>query len=298
MMLKNLVMNKNVAMAMLKTQKHSPTLLFGAGVVGVVGTVVLSSRATLRVGDILDETNKNLEMIASVDENHPKYEEYSEQDRTRDKAIVYTQTALKIGKLYLPAFALGVISIGCLTGSHHILSRRNVALSAAYAGLEKTFKEYRGRVIESIGEEKEAHIWQPMEKVDAVDPETGKKVKLEVKSATGGSPYKVLFDEFNKNWNPEVQYNQFFLQSQQNFANDKLRANGFLFLNEVHELLGLEKTKAGQIVGWVWNGDGDNYVSFGIFEDNNAGMLFATGQERSIWLDFNVDGPVLDILED
>ena len=286
-----LPVNKTVALSLLKVQKQSPTLLFGAGVVGVVGTVVLASKATLKLSDILEDTSVTLNKINTLE-----HDDYSPEDRVKDKAIAYTQSSLKIAKLYAPAFAVGVISIGALTGSHHILSRRNVALSAAYAGAERALRDYRGRVIDSIGVEKEAVIWQPTETVDAVDEE-GKKVKVKVPTAAGGSPYKVLFDERNANWNSQSEYNQIFIQAQQNYANDLLRAKGHVFLNEVHSMLGLEPTKAGQIVGWVLNGDGDNFIDFGVFANGYEGMRFVTGQERSIWLDFNVDGDVLNILD-
>lgn len=281
---------KNAAMTMLKVQKHSPTILFSAGVVGVVGTVVLASRATLRLSDIVDETAKTVEKI-----NTTESDDYSHEDRVKDKAIVYTKVALDVSKLYGPAFILGVVSIGCLTGSHTILTRRNAALGAAYAGVEKAFREYRGRVIDEIGEEKESKIWQPVEVVDAVDSE-GKKSKVGLPTAAGGSPYKVVFDETNKNWSKDTDYNQFFIQTQQNFANDLLRARGYVFLNDVYEMLGIPRTKAGQIVGWVADGKGDNFIDFGVFANSYEGMRFVTGAERSIWLDFNVDGNILDLI--
>ena len=291
-MLTKLPFNKDITLALLKVQKQSPTLLFAGGVVGVVGTVVLASKATLKLSDILEDTSVTLNKINTLE-----HDDYSPEDRVKDKAIAYTQSSLKIVKLYTPAIAVGVISIAALTGSHQILSRRNVALTAAYAGVEKTLRDYRGRVIETIGVDKESAIWQPTESVDAVDEE-GKKVKVKVPTAVGGSPYKVLFDERNPNWNREHEYNAIFIQAQQNYANDLLRAKGHVFLNDVHDMLGLERTRAGQIVGWVLNGDGDNFIDFGIFANGYDGMAFVNGTQKNVWLDFNVDGNVLDILED
>lgn len=290
-MIKKLPINKDMALTLLKVQKNSPTLLFGAGVVGVVTTVVLASKATLQLNDIVEDTSVLVNKI-----NDLEHKDYSPEDKVKDKAIAYTQSGLKIAKLYAPAFAVGVVSIGCLTGSHQILTRRNVALSAAYAGAEKALRDYRGRVVESIGAEKESKIWQPVEMVDTIG-EDGKKTKAPTITAKGGSPYKVLFGEHNPNWNDQAEYNQIFIQAQQNYANDLLRARGYVFLNDVHEMLGLERTKAGQIVGWVLNGSGDNFIDFGVFADNYQGMRFVSGDERSIWLDFNVDGNVLDILD-
>ena len=292
-MLANLPGGARVALAVLKAQKHSPNLLFGAGVVGVVSTVVLASRATLKLNDIVDEASKDL---ARIDEL--VHEDYSDKDKVKDRTIVYSRTALSVSKIYAPALIIGVISIGCLTGSHQILTRRNVALTAAYAGAERALREYRERVISELGPEKEQKIWQPTETVEGVN-EDGKKTKIELPTKHGGSPYKQLFDEFNRNWNKDWDYNRIFLSSQQNYANDLLRSRGYVFLNEVHDMLGLERTKAGQIVGWVWNGNGDSYIDFGVFSGASPysqAMKFVMGDERSIWLDFNVDGAVLDIV--
>lgn len=291
--MKNLIsadMSRRLAGAVLKTKAQSPAILFGAGVVGVVSTVVLASKATLKLEDILDDTNEKLEMVKTL--NHDKY---SEQDRAKDKAVVYTQTVMNISKLYAPAVGIGILSIAALTGSHHILTKRNAALTAAYAGLDRALRDYRGRVSDEIGVEREARIWQPTEKLDATTEE-GKKVKVEVATERGGSPYKVVFDETNPNWQRADEYNQIFIQAQQSYANDLLRAKGHVFLNDVHDMLGLPRTKAGQIVGWVDGGEGDNYIDFGVFNNLERGMRFVSGDERSIWLDFNVDGPVLDLL--
>lgn len=286
----NFQLPREVSMALLKANKNSPTILFGAGVVGVVGTVVLASKATLKLSDIVDESAATLDKINTVE-----HADYSDQDRQKDKVIVYTKTALDITKLYAPAISLGVISVGLLAGSHNILNRRNVALSAAYKGLDKAYREYRERVADEIGIEREQKIWRKSDAVAVID-EDGKKSKVQVHNGTGGSPYKAVFDELNPNWQKSAEYNTLFISGMQNYANDLLRARGYVFLNDVHDLLGIERTKAGQIVGWVWNGDGDNYIDFGVFSNIGDGMRFVKGEEMAIWLDFNVDGEVLDYL--
>jgi hypothetical protein len=68
-----------------------------------------------------------------------------------------------------------------------------------------------------------------------------------------------------------------------------------VFLNEIHDMLGLERTKAGAVVGWVMGGDGDERIDFGVFKANEyMGQEFVNGNERSILLDFNVDGVIYD----
>lgn len=293
-MLNNIIANaknsKALGSVLVQVQKSSPNTLFAAGIVGVVGTVVLSSKATLKAVEVNKETKNMLEQI-----NGLEHEDYSDKDRVRDKAVLYSQTAVTYMKLYAPTLIVGTLSVACLTQSHRVLTQRNMALGAAYAGVEKALNGYRERVIAEVGPEREAKIWQPVEKVDVIDAE-GKKAKIEVPTEEGGSPYKVLFDESNVNWNKAHEYNQLFLNAQQNYANDLLRAKGHVFLNDVHDMLGLPRTKAGQIVGWVMDGEGDNYIDFGFFRNIHEGMRFVAGDERSIWLDFNVDGNVLELL--
>ena len=118
------------------------------------------------------------------------------------------------------------------------------------------------------------------------------------------SQYARFFDETSPYWyknsgnrsNDGPEMNLFFLRAQQNYANELLKHRGYLFLNEVYDMLGMPRTKAGQIVGWIYkenNTDGDNYVDFGIYKtEKNA--KFVNGFENSILLDFNVDGAIID----
>ena len=88
-----------------------------------------------------------------------------------------------------------------------------------------------------------------------------------------------------------------FLRTQQNYANDLLKARGHLFLNEVYSMLGIPHTSAGAIVWWTIGAGGDNYVDFGIFtRDSQVVREFVNGYERSILLDFNVDGVIWDMI--
>ena len=285
------VITSKMARKILVTQKHSPAILFGAGVVGVVATVVLASRATLKVDEVLSETHDTLEKIRSLDAAN-----YSEQDRKKDITLTYAKTANKLTRLYGPAAIVGVASIAALTGSHFILSRRNVALTAAYAALDKGFREYRNRVVGILGEDADRqfrHGASEQNVVEEVQIDDGQVVRV-TKVNPKASIYARFFDSTNRNWERRPTHNQMFIQCQQNWANDKLRAQGHLFLNEVYDMLGLDRTKEGAIVGWVM-GNGDDFVDFGVFEgDRESGMRFVMGHEASVLLDFNVDGIIYD----
>lgn len=289
----------------LKTKKHSPEILAVVGVVGVGATVVTACVATTKLSDILDETTDTIEKINETVANPDFADKYSEEDATKDKVIVYTQTSVKIAKLYAPSVILGVASVGCFLTSHNILRKRNIALAAAYATVDKGFKEYRSRVVERFGEALDQELRfnvKAKEFEEVVINEKGEeeivKKTVSVVDPNTYSDYARFFDEACPGWSKDPEYNLTFLKRQQNFANEKLQTNGFLFLNDVYEMIGIPKTKAGQIVGWIYdekNPVGDNFVDFGIYDVNNeAKRDFVNGYERSILLDFNVDGNIWD----
>ena len=288
-------------------EKHSPEILAGVGVVGVVASTVMACKATMKLNDILEESKETRDKIKEVESN-PRYEEqYSHEDAKKDLTINYTQTAMKIAKLYAPAVILGSASLGCLLASNDILRKRNAALSAAYMTVDKSFKEYRQRVVDRFGEEVEKEIRYNIkaeEVTSTVVAEDGSETTVTetVKTMDPNlySDYAKFFDEASPYWQKDPEYNFMFLKSQQQYANDLLKARGRLFLNEVYEMLGIDKTKAGQIVGWVYNPEnpiGDNFVDFGIFDMSKERVrAFVNGYEPNILLDFNVDGNIWDLM--
>ncbi len=290
----------------LKAIKHSPEILAGVGVVGVVGSLVLACKATTKLSDVLEESKEQLDKIKEVAAN-PAYEEkYSQDDAKKDTTITYVQTAMKVTKLYAPSVILCASSLGCLLASNNILKKRNAALSAAYMTVDKSFKEYRKRVADRFGEEVEKEIRYNIkaEEITKVD-EDGNEVTETVKVMDGTddpnsySDYARFFDESCAAWQNDAEYNLTFLKAQQQYANDLLKARGRLFLNEVYRMLGIDETKAGQVVGWVYNPDnptGDNFVDFGIYNMQRERVrAFVNGYEPNILLDFNVDGVIWDL---
>ena len=290
-----------------KVEKHSPEILMGVGVVGVVTGTVMACRATLKLNDILEEAQETRDKIKEVASN-PNYEDkYTEEDAKKDLTINYVQTGVKVAKLYAPAVAVGVAGVGCVLASHDIMKKRNVALSAAYLTVDKSFKEYKQRVVDRFGEEVEKEIRYGIkaeEIVETVTDEEGNETTVtetvKTMNPTLYSDYARFFDEASPCWQNDPEYNLMFLRAQQQYANDLLRAKGRLFLNDVYEMLGIEKTKAGQVVGWVYdreNPNGDNFVDFGIYDMSKERVrAFVNGYETNILLDFNVDGNIWDLM--
>ena len=291
-----------------KIKKASPEIMVVAGVVGVVTSTVMACKATTKVNDILEETRKQVDDVHNVLESDVVSEdEYNNDDAKKDLAIIYTQTGVKLIKLYAPSVIVGALSITGILASHQILKKRNVALTAAYATIDRSFKEYRGRVVERFGKELDRELRynikaQEIEEktVDKDGNETVEKKTISVVDPNMYSDYARIFDNGSMGWTKDPEYNLMFLKLQQNQANDRLRAQGYLFLNDVYDMLGIPRTKAGQIVGWIYDEDnpvGDNFVDFGIYDIyNEKACDFVNGRERSIVLDFNVDGNILDMI--
>lgn len=291
-----------------KIKKASPEIMVVAGVVGVVTSTVMACKATTKVNDILEETKKQVDDVHNVlDSDIVTEEEYTNDDAKKDLAIIYTQTGVKLIKLYAPSVIVGALSITGILASHKILKKRNVALTAAYATIDRSFKEYRGRVVERFGKELDRELRynikaQEIEEktVDKDGNETIEKKTISVVDPNMYSDYARIFDNGSIGWTKDPEYNLMFLKLQQNQANDRLRAQGYLFLNDVYDMLGIPRTKAGQIVGWIYDKEnpvGDNFVDFGIYDIyNEKACDFVNGRERSIVLDFNVDGNILDMI--
>ena len=293
-----------------RVQKSSPELLLGAGIVAVVTGAVMACKATVKAEDILAESHEKLDKIHKVSEDETYTDTYTKEDEKKDLTIVYVQTGLKLAKVYAPAVAVGTLGVVSILASHNILHKRNVALAAAYTTVDQSFKDYRKRVVERFGERvdhelKHAIKAETMEKTETTEDGKKKKVKetvdvVDKSSLEGKSEYARFFDERSYFYEKDPEQNLMFLKKQQNYANQLLRSKGKLFLNDVYDMLDIPRTKAGQVVGWVYDPENpniDNYVDFGIYNLHcQENRDFVNGYERSILLDFNVDGPIWDLL--
>lgn len=266
--------------SLLKLKKNSPHILFGVGVTGVIGGTVLACRATLKLERYVNEFEAEVEEEKDVATN-------------QEMAHIYAKHTGKIAVLYAPAVAVGGLGLICLTGSHVQLTKRNGALTIAYAGLLRAYDEYRGRVKEEVGEEREIELFHNMY-TDTITLD-GKKIETKMVDVNKLSEYTRIFDESNPNYVKDAEINRIFVQCQQNYFNHLLQVRGHVFLNEVYQHLGFEHSRAGAIVGWAINKNGDNFIDFGLFEAHSS--RFINGDERAVILDFNVDGVIWDLID-
>jgi len=310
----------NANLAGLKIKKYSPEILMGVGIVGMIGSAVLACKASYsKANDIFVEHKEKMDTIAKgVEMNADDTREftYTDQERIRDIVIVHLTTGAKLVELYSPAIGLGLASIGCILGAHNIMSKRIVAASAAYNIVAQSFKEYRERVIEELGDQSDLHFLTGSTIVEetetVVDEETGKKSKVKVQRheipQLNNANFARIFEPKNydsatggwsgsPNFSAKKEYNFLFLTQSQKFLNDKLNARGYLFLNEVYRQLGFSETAYGQIVGWLKR-DGN-----GVYTDNDDICLFKAMQPLEtmkdgdpILIDFAPDGIIWNLI--
>lgn len=297
---------RNGSKAVMITKKHSPAILLGVGVVGVVGATVMACKETLKVNDILDEAKESMDKISMARENDQFKDKYSEDDAKKDKTIVTARTTVKIVKNYIPSAMIMACSIACILASYKIMKKRTVALTAAYNGLKMTFDKYRKRVKAKYGDDEDKNllfgideIQSDLEKLEKMSEEEKKaeaeKIANDKRNAPWYSDYAKFFDEASPYWDRHSEYNKAFLLHQQSIFNEKLNRIGFVMLNEVYRALGIPETQAGAIVGWLKNGNGDGFVDFGMASlENSAGRRCINGYENVWLLDFNVDGVIYD----
>lgn len=289
-----------------QVKKYSPEILMVAGIAGTIVGTVLACKATTKVSEIIEEKNKNVEDVHTCLEDNTK--EYTEEDSKKDLTIIYAQTGVKLFKLYAPAIGVMALSFTSIIAGHKVLKKRNVAIAAAYAVIDRSFKQYRKNVIEKFGEgvDQQMRFGLKSKEIKKKDKD-GKTVKeteyyidQDANPLDNISEYARFFDASSENFAKDPEYNMMFLRRQQDYANEMLKARGHLFLNEVYDLLDIPRSKAGQVVGWVYdkngNTKGDNYVDFGLYRNDQGTRRFVNGLEYNILLDFNVDGVIYDLI--
>lgn len=266
---------------------NGPTILTIAGVAGMVVSNVLTARATLKAEKRLPEIKEDI--LAAKVISTDLHEDDTKSAKRLTKA--YMDATVELAKIYWPSIVVFTASGLCILSAHKIMLKRNASLVAAYSALDVAYRAYRKRVADEIGADRERALYQGV-KVKEGTGVDGVPCEYDMDDIMP-SPYARFFDEYCKNWTKTPEYNLMFLRSQQQWANDRLHAYGYLFLNEVYEALGLERTQAGQVVGWKLGEGGDGFVDFGLFNiGDESSRAFVNMLEPCVLLDFNVDGPI------
>ena len=264
-----------------------------------VGATVLACIATHK---------RTSEFLAEAEARTSRIETYvEEEDQFKAKAVLGMWFVASIAKIYGPSVGVGVLSAGMLVASNRILNKRGAAIAGALAVTTTAFSKYRGRVKDELGADVDTYLMYktPIEGGMKIVPADKKvnPINFEEVALSGEiydpdedrmgmpSPYARWFDESSVNWRRDANLNSFFLNVAQAQANDMLKIRGHLFLNEVYDILGIPRSDAGAITGWVDDGEGDGVVDFDIFNPaNEINRQFVNGFEDKVLLDFNVDG--------
>lgn len=293
-------------------QKHSPEILAVAGVVGIVASTVMACKATTKINDVLEEAKDKIDLIHECEEHGctPMGEEYTPERAKKDLTIAYVKTGLEFAKLYGPSVVLGTLSITSMLASNNILRQRTAAYAAAYATVDSSFKNYRNEVIERFGKDLDRELKygiKTKEVEETVTDENGEEKTVtktvQVVNPDAPSDYSFFFDDGCIGWEKDAEHNLTYVNHMQNYFNEILQARGHVYLNEVYDAFGVPRTRAGQVVGWLYNKNGepngDGYIDFGVFNVNReANRRFVNGLERVILIEPNVDGDIWSLMKD
>lgn len=302
----------------LQTKKHSPEILLVTGLVAGATALVLGCRASRKVDGVIESTKKASQQIREdveagqisiVENGETRTVQYTEEDSKKDLTRVYVKTGLELAKLYGPTALCSTLAVTCILASHGIIRQRNTALMAAYTAVDTSFKDYRKRVVDRFGKELDRELRYNIKTKEVEETvvnedgtETTVKKTVEVVEDPELSRYACCFTTGCTGWTKDPEANLVFLRLQEKYAQERLEAVGHLFLNEVYDMLGLPRSAAGAIVGWIYdpkNPDhkGDNRVDFGIYNiHRESNRDFVNRLESSIWLDPNVDGVIYDLI--
>ena len=274
--------------------KHAPTILTATGTVGLVGTAVLASRATLTYKELIAD---EVMVITDGPNLMKRNEHYTEDEFRKDRIVCYSRIVTKTVKHYAPTIALGVASIAAFWWSHSIQSKRIAGLAAAYAALDTSYRKYKKSVASVSGEESMKKVEEKILDDVVFTDEPFEYDKMAESVIPEYSPYARIIDETSSVWDPSDDIAELNIHAQLHYMNDLLRTRGYLFLSDVYDALGIPRTPASQVVGWLWKkGDGDHYVSFGDIEGHRI-RFWDDSRRREVanyLLDFNVDGEIVN----
>ena len=285
----------------MKLRKASPEIMLVGGVVAGAAAIITACFATKKV----TESKISEKASQELDEVQMDADEGTIDSKTKRKESfkIYRKMVWEYAKVFGPSAILFFISMGLFLGSHGILKKRYVSTTLAYKALDEAFKDYRKRVQDAVGEERELHYFNGTHEggEDTIIDENGEAhtTKISVKDTKKNySPYEFDWNARTApgNWEANSDYNMMFLNGIQNYANDLLNSRGHVFMNEVLDGLGLKRTREGAVVGWLKGCGGDDFVDFGLSEyyTDEYSDAHQDGYLKNIHLNFNVDGLIWD----
>lgn len=291
---------------MLTFQHHSPAILLAVGIGGGITAAVMACKATLKLQQKLGEIQEEIDVAKSACTE----EEDAKQYRSNvTKAYIYA--GAQVAKLYAPPALVGAASIASILASKKIADNRLANSLNALSMTERLFSEYRQRVVENEGAEADrAYRYGIREYIEEtpildkngnpkVDKKTGevktaKTKKNAIASSDADDPFARVFEQGQSEvWDDDPIVNRNALALRMQYLNDRLRARGYLFMNDIYEALGFPATSAGQDYGYLWTPDCQDVIDFGMnhrasddLDETETRMDLLTINNNSILLTF------------
>lgn len=299
MSIKNTI-TRSLNMGVLKVRKHSPEILLATSLTSGALAIGLTVKQTLTIQPVLEDWNKWLEdyakgrEMAEEGKDDDSLPPFPEETAHQIMIGMAAQTGLKLLKHYALPLAFAGLSAAATLGMYKVWSARYTAVVAAATGLQETLNKYREKLREQLGNEADKELLAKATDDDREtkeDPQTKKPVRQPQRM----SKYARIFDESSTYYKRNAGDNLSFLVQQQSLANRMLAINGCVFLNEVYDMLGFPRTQAGSIVGWIFDPSKPEQIDFGFWDlGDERKREFINGWEKSVLLDFNVDGIIFD----
>lgn len=286
--------------AMRSISAHSPELLMILGTAGVIGGTIVVAKQTTKVEDELEDIRTEQSDLKYMHRTHP--DDMDEKEYKKELFAIKRGAALKVAKIYAPGVLLIGGGIACYFSAFGIMKKRQGILVASLAAANKAFEEYRARVIEDQGVEKDKEYLYGLKKekitTDTID-DNGKKKKVTEEVYTKDrdmvSRYAIRFTpEFSTEASSDVNYNVAMLKSIESAYNAMLPSHKKVYLSEVYHELGVDETFESRLVGWDYNADahGDGKIHFEITEIVEWDASEPRGYHKELIVDFNVDGDI------
>ncbi len=218
-------------------QKHSPEILSGVGIAGMITTTVLAVRATPKALILIEEEKRriNAELRIKTKENGQKH--CGKVDRLKPAELIRVTWVC-----YIPATVTGILSVACLIGASSVNVKRNAALATAYSLSESALKEYQEKVVQTIGEKKEQEIRDSIAKDKlSRDPVVNKEIIITGRGET--LCYDTITSRYFK---CDIEK----LRRIENELNKQLISEMYISLNEFYYEIGLRTTDLGNDLGW------------------------------------------------
>lgn len=298
--------------AAFKLKKATPELLLIGGIACIVGGTIMACKATKKASDILDDGHEDVERIkGTIDnmletgaleiENEEENKPIFDKEIKREIAKLKLRTLGRVAAAYAPAVAVGSAGIAMIFTSHGIMKRRHGMLLASYNALDAAFKTYRARVLEEEdGKERDRRYLRgdvrdltvdEMNEFKFVNKVNQDAARMIDDSAWDG-PYCCQFNSMTSgrfSMHPFSNLNT--IREVESIMTNRLHLKGYIFLNEVLYELAMDPVPWGQLVGWIWDSDGE-YDTI----DISAVEEFPDTPGSSITLEFNCDGAIWDKL--